>query len=78
MEASWHSIYWYPQAFISAAVDDINFSTGRQLFERNRNLEEDTLMEEGTISVDFSQYERTKAEEVEEEEEDRVRFSDSD
>jgi len=51
--------------------------TGRQLFERNRNLEEDTLMEEGTVSVDFSQYERAKAEE-EDDEEDRVRFSDSD
>jgi len=51
--------------------------TGRQLFERNRNLEEDTLMEEGTVSVDFSQYERTKAEQ-EDEDDDRVRFSDSD
>jgi len=50
--------------------------TGRQLFERNRNLEEDNLMEEGTVSVDFSQYERTQAEE--EDEDDRVRFSDSD
>ena len=34
-------------------------------------------MEEGTVSVDFSQYERAKAEE-EDDEEDRVRFSDSD
>ncbi|KAF7970011.1 hypothetical protein HWV62_25378 [Athelia sp. TMB] len=50
--------------------------SGRQLFEKNRNLEEDTLLEEGTVSVDFSQYERTKAEE--EEEEHRLDFSDSD
>lgn len=50
---------------------------GRQLFERNRNLEDETLMEEGTVSVDFSQYERTKTEE-QEDEDDRVRFSDSD
>jgi len=51
--------------------------TGRHLFERNRNLEEDNLMEEGTVSVDFSQYERTQAEE-QEDEDDHVRFSDSD
>jgi len=50
--------------------------TGRQLFERNKNLEEDTLMEEGTVSVDISQYERTGARE--EEEEDHITFSDSD
>jgi hypothetical protein len=50
---------------------------GRQLFERNRNLEEDGLMEEGTISVDISQYERTRTS-AEEVEEDRVTFSDSD
>ncbi|KIM87049.1 hypothetical protein PILCRDRAFT_95926 [Piloderma croceum F 1598] len=49
--------------------------SGRQLFERNRNLEDDNLLEEGTVSVDFSQYERTQTEE--EDEEDRVRFSDS-
>ncbi|KAF8136336.1 RWD-domain-containing protein [Boletus edulis] len=53
--------------------------TGRQLFERNRNLEheEDSLMEEGTVSVDFSQYDRTQAVK-EDDEEDRVHFSDSD
>ncbi|KIK59901.1 hypothetical protein GYMLUDRAFT_44385 [Collybiopsis luxurians FD-317 M1] len=50
--------------------------SGRQLFERNRNLEEDNLMEEGTVSVDISQYERTREEE--EEEEEHVTFSDSD
>ncbi|KAG6897799.1 hypothetical protein C0992_010875 [Termitomyces sp. T32_za158] len=50
--------------------------TGRQLFERgDKNLEDDTLLEEGTVSVDASQYER---QEVEEEEEDEgVTFSDS-
>lgn len=52
--------------------------TGRQLFERNKNLvhEDDNLMEEGTVSVDFSQYDRTQV--VEEDNEDRVHFSDSD
>ena len=49
---------------------------GRQLFERNRNLEEEGLLEEGTVSVDVSQYERTRVEE--EQEEDGVTFSDSD
>ncbi|KAF5365749.1 hypothetical protein D9758_003301 [Tetrapyrgos nigripes] len=48
--------------------------SGRQLFERNRNLEEDTLMEEGTVSVDISQYERTRNDE--EEDADVVTFSD--
>lgn len=53
--------------------------TGRQLFERNRNLahEDDGLMEEGTVSVDISQYDRTKVD-AEEVEEDHVHFSDSD
>ncbi|KAI6039053.1 hypothetical protein EDC04DRAFT_2688854 [Pisolithus marmoratus] len=49
--------------------------TGRQLFERNRNLahEDDSLMEEGTVSVDISQYDRTKVDE----DEDHIHFSDS-
>jgi len=49
--------------------------SGRQLFERNKNLEDETLLEEGVVSVDFSQYERTR----EEEEQDAgLTFSDSD
>ncbi|KIJ17390.1 hypothetical protein PAXINDRAFT_168068 [Paxillus involutus ATCC 200175] len=53
--------------------------TGRQLFERNRNLEheDDSLMEEGTVSVDFSQYARVQVE-ADDVEQDRVHFSDSD
>ncbi|KAF9227947.1 RWD-domain-containing protein [Gyrodon lividus] len=53
--------------------------TGRQLFERNRNLEheDDSLMEEGTVSVDFSQYDRTQVE-TDDVDQDRVHFSDSD
>ncbi|KIL00422.1 hypothetical protein PAXRUDRAFT_29836 [Paxillus rubicundulus Ve08.2h10] len=53
--------------------------TGRQLFERNRNLEheDDSLMEEGTVSVDFSLYARTQVE-ANFVEQDRVHFSDSD
>ncbi|KAG6866896.1 hypothetical protein C0991_003811 [Blastosporella zonata] len=51
--------------------------TGRQLFERgDRNLEDDTLLEEGTVSVDISQYERAGIEE--EQEDEGVTFSDSD
>jgi len=50
--------------------------TGRQLFERNRHLEDEGLMEDGTVSVDVSQYERTRLEEQEEDE--GVTFSDSD
>ncbi|KAJ7449785.1 RWD-domain-containing protein [Mycena latifolia] len=51
--------------------------SGRQLFERNKNLEEDTLLEEGAVSVDISQYERTRREE-EEDEDEGIAFSDSD
>lgn len=51
--------------------------TGRQLFEKNRNLEEETLLEEGTVSVDISQYVRSHADE-EQDEDERVTFSDSD
>lgn len=55
---------------------------GRQLFERDRNLDasDDAFIEEGTVSVDASQYERTTALENEDEEEEqhRLEFSDSD
>jgi len=51
-------------------------SLGRQLFERNKNLEDETLMEEGAVSVDISQYDRTNQEE--EEQEEGLTFSDSD
>lgn len=50
--------------------------SGKQLFERNRNLDDESLVEEGSVSVDASQYERTH--EMEEEEEERLEFSDSD
>ncbi|GJE95120.1 RWD and DFRP C terminal domain-containing protein [Phanerochaete sordida] len=51
--------------------------TGRQLFERNRDLaaSDDNLVEEGTVSIDISQYERELSEE--EDEENQVTFSDS-
>ncbi|KAK0450836.1 uncharacterized protein ARMOST_03682 [Armillaria ostoyae] len=51
--------------------------SGRQLFEKNRNLEEDALLEEGTVSVDVSQYERSHRDDDQDEDE-RVTFSDSD
>ncbi len=49
---------------------------GRQLFEHNKHLEDESLMEEGTVSVDVSQYDRARLEEQEENE--GVTFSDSD
>ncbi|KAH9934793.1 RWD-domain-containing protein [Fomitopsis serialis] len=52
--------------------------SGRQLFERDRTLaiSDDSMIEEGVVSVDISQYDRVVMEEDEEEE--RVTFSDSD
>ncbi|KAJ6496656.1 RWD-domain-containing protein [Mycena vitilis] len=52
--------------------------SGRQLFERNKNLEEDTLLEEDAVSVDISQYERTRRDENEDNEDETITFSDSD
>lgn len=53
-----------------------SISIGRQLFERNKIVEDETLLEEGTVSVDFSQYERTNEEA--EEANEGLDFSDSD
>lgn len=55
-----------------------NRLSGRQLFERNRDLAtaDDTLVEEGAESVDVSKFNREEA--VEDEEEERLHFSDSD
>ncbi|KAH9079390.1 RWD-domain-containing protein [Lactarius deliciosus] len=51
--------------------------TGRQLFERDKNLatSDTSLLEEGTVSVDISQYDRVI--DKEDDEEDRLEFSDS-
>jgi hypothetical protein len=51
--------------------------TGRQLFERDKHLEEDALIEEGGVSVDVSQYERERTAE-DDDEDARITFSDSD
>jgi len=51
--------------------------SGRQLFERNKNLEDETLLEEDAVSVDVSQYERSRRDEDENEDEG-ITFSDSD
>ncbi|KAI0664906.1 RWD-domain-containing protein [Cubamyces menziesii] len=53
--------------------------SGRQLFERDRTLgiQDENLNDEDAVSVDISQYDRTTREE-EDEDEDRVTFSDSD
>ncbi|KAI0336428.1 RWD-domain-containing protein [Cubamyces sp. BRFM 1775] len=53
--------------------------SGRQLFERDRTLgiQDENLNDEDAVSVDISQYDRTAREE-DEDEEDRVTFSDSD
>ncbi|KAF4576551.1 hypothetical protein EYR40_000793 [Pleurotus pulmonarius] len=50
--------------------------SGRQLFERGRDLEDEALLEEGAVSVDISQYDRSAVED--EAEEEHVTFSDSD
>ncbi|KAI0807121.1 RWD-domain-containing protein [Fomes fomentarius] len=52
--------------------------SGRQLFERDRNLGtlDEGLAEEDAVSVDISQYDRTAVED-EENDEDRITFSDS-
>lgn len=49
------------------------------MFERDKDLaiSDSTLEEEGLVSVDISQYERTRELE-DEDEDDRVHFSDSD
>ncbi|KAF7338316.1 RWD-domain-containing protein [Mycena venus] len=52
--------------------------SGRQLFERNRNLEDDSLLEEDAVSVDISQYERSRRDEEDENEDEGITFSDSD
>ena len=53
---------------------------GRQLFERDTNLAtaDDSFVEEGTVSVDISQYERSKVAEEDENENERMQFSDED
>jgi len=51
--------------------------TGKQLFERSRDWVEDESFEDDGTSVDVTQYERTHQSE-EENEGDRVYFSDSD
>jgi hypothetical protein len=45
------------------------------LFEKNRNLEDESIVEEDAVSVDVSQYDRTRTEEIEEE---NLTFSDGD
>ncbi|VDB82929.1 unnamed protein product [Peniophora sp. CBMAI 1063] len=53
--------------------------TGRQLFEKNKGLDaEDSMVEDGAVSVDLSQYDRTARSDDEDEHRDRVDFSDSD
>ncbi|CAG8683351.1 16545_t:CDS:2, partial [Acaulospora colombiana] len=56
--------------------------TGRQLFERGgpqaMNLEDASLFEEGTESVDITMYDRTERDEKEQENAGGVHLSDSD
>jgi hypothetical protein len=60
----------------AASLNRQSFSIlGRQLFERgDKNLEDETLLEEDSVSVDISQFERIRIEE----EDEVVEFSDSD
>jgi hypothetical protein len=57
-----------------------NSGLGRQLFEKNKNLEhdDDSFVEEGTVSVDISQYDRSQLRAHEDDDDDGVQFSDSD
>jgi hypothetical protein len=52
---------------------------GRQLFERDKDLaaSDASLLEDGTVSVDVSQYDRIATED-DDDDEDRLEFSDSD
>jgi len=50
--------------------------SGRQLFEWNKILEDENLLEEGAVSVDISQYDRIRIDDDQVEE--AVTFSDSD
>jgi len=54
--------------------------SGRQLFERDKNLatSDANLLEEGTVSVDIAQYDRTTTTTEDENDEDALSFSDSD
>lgn len=63
---------------LSAVVCPIVRFPGRQLFERDKDLaaSDASLLEDGTVSVDVSQYDRIATEE--DDEEDRLEFSDSD
>jgi len=63
-------------SFFLAVVTNLPLP-GRQLFERDKNLatSDASLLEEGTVSVDVSQYERIA---TKEDEEEQLEFSDSD
>lgn len=64
--------------FLCCSLQHAEATIGRQLFERGgKNLEDDVLLEEGTVSVDIRQYERNRVDE-EQEDADGVTFSDSD
>jgi len=58
----------------------IYHTIGRTLFEQNRQLatSDAAMVEEGAVSVDLSQYDRTAALEDEEVQEEGIHFSDSD
>jgi len=55
---------------------NVQTGLGRQLFERNKILEDENLLEEGAVSVDISQYDRIRIDDDQVEE--AVTFSDSD
>jgi hypothetical protein len=64
-------------SFLSTSGGVAKALLGKQLFERSRDWAEDESLAEDDISVDVTQYERTHETE-EENEGDRVYFSDSD
>ena len=65
--------------FLSCTLQQAEATIGRQLFERGgKNLEDDVLLEEGTVSVDIRQYERDRVDEEQDNADAGVTFSDSD
>ena len=59
------------------AKDLTSIRPGKQLFERNRDLDDENLVEEDSVSVDATQFERTN-ERPEDVQQERLEFSDSD
>jgi hypothetical protein len=72
---------WLKREYMHAPLTQVlHLLPGRQLFEQNRHLatSDTTLVEEGAVSVDLSQYDRSEAREEDTKEDEGIHFSDSD